>query len=154
MKQLILTIGHNMFDLFAVFDDLLQDIRVKKQIETIIVAKPYCSPARPIVEEIFKTYGVKLLGYRDRLEYIGSIPSIHKARITVSSKQAVWAEYLLLRSNKFMLMSKPKNKRNLEWAKKHSAMPESWNGKPLIERNCKEGLEALKKAGKDKSVRK
>ena len=116
--------------------------------ETIIVAKPYCQPARGIIESIFEKYGVKLHGYKERLEYIDGIPGLVTATVKVSSKQAVWAEYLLLRSHHFMLRSQPKNKRNLEWASKHNVMPESWNGKPLIEVGCKEGLKRLKKNGK------
>lgn len=117
---------------------------IQPSTETIIVAKPVCTPARGIIESIFEKYGVKLHGYKEKIEYINGIPGLIEATIRVSSKQAVWAEYLLLRSQKFMLWSKPLHPKNLEWATKHKVMPESWNGKPLIEVGCKEGLNALK----------
>lgn len=116
----------------------------KATTETITVAKPCCTPARGIIEQIFNKYGVKLIGYEEKYKYRGYLPSLIEAQVKVSAKQAVWAEYLLLRSHQFMLFSKPKHPRNFEWAKKHNVMPESWNGKPLIEKNCKDGLEKLK----------
>lgn len=128
-------------------NDLLD---IQPATETIVVAKPYCQPARGIIESIFEKYGVKLHGYKEKLEYINDIPGLIEATVKVSGKQAVWAEYLLLRSHHFMLMSKPKNKRNLEWATKHNVMPESWNGKPLIEIGCKGCLKGLKNNGKRK----
>ena len=140
-------IGRNMFDLIA---ELFSDSD-KPRNETIIVAKPYCIPARDVVTKIFDHYGVKLLGFSEKVNYIDGLPYFTQAKITISSKQAIWAEYLLLRSQKFMLMSEPKNKRNFEWATKHKQMPDSWNGKPLIEVGCKEGLAAIKKAKKRKT---
>ena len=135
--------------MFGLFDGLFDDFRPKPNTETIVVAKPYCTCARQTITGIFNQYGVKLLGLKEKLTYVDNIPALIEATVTVSSKQAVWAEYLLLRSHKFMLMSKPKNARNLEWATKHNVMPESWNGKPLIEVGCKEGLKALKGAKKN-----
>ena len=138
-----------MFGLLkGLFEDLFDGFRPKPKTETILVAKPYCTPARQTITGIFNHYGVKLLGLKEKLTYENDIPALIEATVTVSSKQAVWAEYLLLRSQKFMLMSKPKNKRNLEWASKYNVMPESWNGKPLIEKGCKEGLQALKRKKK------
>lgn len=134
--------------MFGLFDDLINEFRPTRKTETIVVAKPYCTPARQTITGIFNQYGVKLLGLKEKLTYVDNIPALIEATVTVSSKQAVWAEYLLLRSHKFMLMSQPKNKRNFEWASKHNVMPQSWNGKPLIEKNCKEGLKALKGAKK------
>lgn len=136
--------------MFGLFKDVIEEFRPKSKTETIIVAKPYCTPARETITGIFNQYGVKLLGLKEKLTYIDNIPGLIEANVTVSSKQATWAEYLLLRSHKFMLMSQPKNKRNLEWASKHKVMPESWNGKPLIEKNCKEGLKTLKGAKKQR----
>lgn len=132
-----------MLEMFGIFSS---------STETIVVAKPYCTPARGIIEGIFAKYGVKMHGYKEKLEYINDIPGLIEATVKVSSKQAVWAEYLLLRSQQFMLMSKPKHARNAEWATKHKQMPVSWNGKPLIEVGCKEGLKALKGAKKNGKV--
>jgi hypothetical protein len=108
-----------------------------KGYESITVAKPYCIPARQQITGIFKEYGVKSYGIKEHIEYKNKIPALHVATVKVSSKQAVWAEYLLLRSKKFLLWSTPKNRKNLEWARKHKAMPQSWNGKPLREKGCK-----------------
>lgn len=109
--------------------------------KTIVVAKAVCLPARHPITEICKQYGIKILGYSEKNETIklagyGEVPHLQLSKITVSAKQAVWCEYLLLRSKKFFLYSQPLNARNKEWAEKHSAMPESWNGKPLIEKTC------------------
>lgn len=134
-----------------VFDFLKDLLDLPESVtKTIVVAKPICTPARDEIIQIFKHYGVKVHDLKQIIEMIEfegkTIPGLYKASVTVTSKQAEWAEYLLLRSHKFMLWSKPLNKRNLEWASRHKLMPPSWNGKPLIERNCKEGLEALKKS--------
>ena len=106
-------------------------------IESITVAKAYCVPGRLIISGIFQKYGVKIHSIDERLYKVKGIPALHVATVRVGKKQAVWAEYLLLCSNKFMLWSKPKNKRNEEWASKHKLMPKCWNGKPMIEKNCK-----------------
>lgn len=138
--------------MFGLFKDVLEEFRPKPKKETIVVAKPVCTPARQDIEQIFSQYGVKLLAYKETTKNVEFnyqiVPGLYVVTLKVSAKQAVWAEYLLLRSQKFMLMSKPKNARNLEWATKHKAMPTSWNGKPLIEVGCKEGLKALKGAKK------
>jgi hypothetical protein len=129
----------------GIFDEIRKEYTGK---DKLVVAKPYCSPARNTITGIFNQYGVKLLGFREYPYYITcgkeSLPALQIAECIVSSKQVVWAEYLLLRSKRFILWGKAKDSRNLEWARKHNAMPESWNGKPLIEQGCKEGLEVLK----------
>lgn len=132
--------------MFKFLTEIFEDNLPKATTETIVVAKPYCQPARGLIENIFSKYGVKLHGYKEKIEYVNDLPGLIEATVKVSSKQAVWAEYLLLRSHQFMLMNKPKNQRNLEWASKHNVMPESWNGKPLIEKGC--NLKGLKKNGK------
>lgn len=134
--------------MFGLFKDVLEEFRPKPKKETIVVAKPVCTPARQDIEQIFSQYGVKLLSYKETTKNVEfnykMVPGLYIATVEVSAKQAVWAEYLLLRSQKFMLWSKPKNERNLEWATKHKQMPPSWNGKPLIEVGCKEGMQILK----------
>jgi hypothetical protein len=137
--------------MFEFLSELFNDYRPKPTKETIVVAKPYCTPARDIVTAICDQYGVKLLGFSEKVNYLDWITVLHSTNITVSSKQAEWAEYLLLRSKRFMLMSKPKNKRNFEWATKHKQMPDSWNGKPLIEVGCKEGFSSNKESKKRKA---
>lgn len=138
--------------MFGLFDELIKEFRPKPNYEKIVVAKPCCIPARNIITKVFNEYGVKIYKLTEKVETVKmfgkEIPALFIAEVIVSSKQAVWAEYLLLRSHMFMLWSKPKNARNLEWATKHQVMPTSWNGKPLIEKNCKEGLQALKRKKK------
>lgn len=130
--------------MLKLFTDVWHDITADlKYTETIVVAKPVCSPARHIITKMFQQYGVKIIRYREHKESATlnsgeKVPALFVAKVTVSSKQAVWAEYLLLRSKQFFLRSQPLNKRNREWAEKHDAMPESWNGKPLIEKSCKD----------------
>lgn len=127
--------------MFDIFKDIKQELFGKPSTETIVVAKPLCQPSRPLIQDIFKTYGVKLIDYHEKFEQVKHDGELINALILsyckVSSKQAVWAEYLLLRSHKFMLWSKPKNEKNLEWANRHNVMPSAWNGKPLIEKGCK-----------------
>lgn len=136
---------------FDIFNDIKKEFFPRKT-QTIVVAKPMCIPARTEVTKIFDQYGVKILNMKQSIQMVDfedkKIPGLWLAKVTVSAKQAEWAEYLLLRSHKFMLWSKPLNAKNLEWADRHNVMPQSWNGKPLIEKNCKEGLQALKRKKK------
>lgn len=46
-----------------------------------------------------------------------------KAQITVSDAAAEWAEYLVLRSGRFGLLSGPLNPKNVKWAAKWHTMP-------------------------------
>jgi len=124
----------------------------KPKTVTIVVAKAYCTPARHPITAICNAYGVKLLRFKEHVEmldYLGiNLPHRTIAEVTVSAKQGVWMEYLLLRSKKFFLVSHPLNERNREWASKHHVMPEAWNGKPLIESGCDAGEKAFEQASK------
>lgn len=129
--------------MFEWLEGLLNDnSKPKPKIEKIVVAKPCCSPARNTITRIFKEYGVKIYGLTETEKLVTidgkKVPALFIATVKVSSKQVVWAEYLLLRSHQFMLWGKAKHPRNEEWALKHNVMPESWNGKPLIEKGCSE----------------
>lgn len=149
-------IGANMFNSFL--SDLFgskastKSSKPTKPNVTIEVAKPYCMPARNHITGLFKQYGIKLHGYKEAIEYVEyrdrKVPGYRLIKVTVSAKQAIWAEYLLLRSKKYMLWSTPLHPRNLEWATKHKSMPPSWNGKPMIEKSCEEGIKALKEKKK------
>lgn len=122
-----------------VFDNQPKQTK-KSNFRTITVAKPYCVPARNSITGIFQHYGVKQFGIEESVHTVKhkgeQIPALIIAKVKVSAKQAVWAEYLLLRSKRFILWGKAQDKRNEAWAAKHKAMPAAWNGKPLIEKNC------------------
>lgn len=93
----------------------------------IVVAKGFCTPARDAITATLAPYGVRhtVQPYPDPLQNV--------ATVIVSDRAAAWAEYLLLRSGRFVLRSKPIDRRNLKWAIKwQGAMPQPW-----VEPGCK-----------------
>ena len=143
---------------------------------TITVAKPFCSPARGIIEPVLQKYGVKVHGYDEATKMIGvqyalktmtvdasvienvtrfidPLPTAQVAKVTVNQSAAAWAEYLLLRTNKLYRIGGYIDKRNERWAAQHGGrMPPAWNdGEPWIERSCGEGVQAWQ--GAQKAVR-
>ncbi len=98
---------------------------------TISVAKGLCSPARQAITGTLKPYGVVVHNVR---EYRDDTLSqyMNCAEVTVNSQAAGWVEYLLLRSGRFQLLSKPVNPGNEKWALKWDRkMPKPW-----IEKGC------------------
>ena len=165
-------------EIFGDLSGMFADFKPGPKTRTITVAKPACAPARSIITGAFDKYGVKLYGYRERIivtsprawlrqqRVVADLPTdmaIEKplplatvAEVTVSEKQAAWAEYLLLRTGKLYVPGKYVNERNADWAAKHGGqMPPAWkDGKPWIEQSCSEGKaawgpvrEAMKKKG-------
>lgn len=120
--------------------NFLSDLFSDPNYITLTVAKPLCTPARKAITGIFSHYGVKEFGIKSKTHIVKhkgeDKPAIQIVQVKVSKKQAVWAEYLLLRSKQFILWGKAQNKRNADWASNHKAMPEAWNGKPFIEKGC------------------
>ena len=127
---------------------------------TIVVAKPYCTPARNAITGIFQQYGVNVIKYNEYTKETNlkqyakqqkldmslgnndtkkSLPMAQVAEVTVSRKQARWGEYLLIRSGQFYRVGAYFDKRNEAWARKHNGtMPPQWDkGQPMIERTCK-----------------
>ena len=105
----------------------------------IIVSQGMCSPIRPQVMTALKPYGFNPLhveayaqsddGQRakDGAVLIGNDrPLCNVAEITVSDAAARWCEYVLLRSHKFQLMSRPLDTRNETWAAKWNTLPRAW----------------------------
>lgn len=168
------------------FGELLKDIkdtistaRHGTPTRTIVVAKPYCSPARHIVTGALEPYGVKLYGFSEAarmgnpldlirgsaaitMSRVKDIPAMlpisQVAHVTVSEAAASWAEYLLLRTGKLYRVGPYINRRNAVWAVKHGGqMPPAWDeGKPWIEKSCKEGVNAwqeVKRQAKGKGKR-
>lgn len=136
---------------------------------TIVMAKPYCSPARDIVTGTFERYGVRLHGYREEVKSIGfralmrsfgvknfdeafantTLPLAQIAHITVSEAAAAWAEYLLLRTGKLYVPGQYVDKRNAAWANKHGGkMPTAWMSgtRPWLEPGCAAGHGAWRAA--------
>lgn len=92
--------------------------------KTINVAWGLCAPMRPQhVLPLLEPYHVRI----ERLEMYRE--STHTgALVTVSDAAAKWTEYLLCRSGKFSLLSKPLEPRNIQWAEKWQTIP--------IQRGC------------------
>lgn len=154
------------------FSELLKDIKgaintVKHGAPTteLTFAKPYCTPARGIIEPVLAKYGVKVYGYeeapkranpREVLKMSRKIPGdsgaimpqalpiAQVAKVTVSSDAAAWAEYLLLRTQQLHRVGGYVNRRNEQWAARHNGqMPPAWNdGTPWIESGCSSGIQA------------
>lgn len=95
---------------------------------TIQVSRGLCAPMRDDVLTALKPFGVKILAFDCWGEghyHLPVPPSMrmpdsdkwvryHRARVTVSDKQAAWAERLLWQSGKVWLDSPPLNK-GLKW---------------------------------------
>lgn len=147
------------------------EVKHGTETQTIVVAKPFCTPARQLITGTFKRYGVRLYGYKEypvmasprawlrqqgvttNLAGERSLPVANIAKVTVSKDAAAWAEYLLLRTGELYVPGRYVNKRNEQWAKKHhGVMPPRWqDGQPWVEKNCKAGVDAwsaLRKSAK------
>lgn len=156
------------------FNELLSDIKgaistVKHGTPTteLTFAKPYCTPARGIIEPVLAKYGVKVYGYKEEVKMIGAqyalknlrvdanaiesitrmldpLPTAQVAKVTVSEAAAAWCEYLLLRTGKMYRVGGYVDRRNEQWAARHNGqMPPAWdNGTPWIEASCSNGIEA------------
>lgn len=93
-----------------------------------------CTPTRVHVKTALAPYGV---AFRIDGEYLGDYRGawvrdsagayLMVAGVLVSDRAAKWAEYLMLRSGKLQLVSRPLDRRNLKWALKwNGAMPRPW----------------------------
>lgn len=100
----------------------------------IVVAAAMCTPTRTHVKTALQPYGVK---FRIGGEYLGDYAGqwvkdgdgayLMVAEVEVNDQAAKWAEYLMLRSGKLQLVSKPLDRRNLKWALQWGgAMPRPW----------------------------
>lgn len=122
----------------------------------IVVAKPYCSPARDQITGALQPYGVKILGFHEytKLDIFAGhkLPILQVAEVTVNAQAASWAEYLILRSGKFRVYGKYQDKRNKDWAARHAGkMPPAWkDGQPWMESSCSAGKEAWRNVKKGK----
>lgn len=101
--------------------------------QRIIVAAGLCTPARNHVRTALEPYGVqfKATSYWETLD--GKLATkaddaaIDICEVIVPDAQARWAEYLLLRSGKLQLASRPIDPRNAQWALRHRGnMPRPW----------------------------
>lgn len=162
-------------DIVAEFVGIADELRNSiNDTVTLTVAKPYCSPARPIIKNALEPYGVKIhsirekvinisllefsrrmqieLKTRENLKYgaasVVFLPMSIEAKVTVNSKAAAWAEYLMLRTGKLYVPGRYYEPKNYEWAKKHGGvMPPQWEkGEPWIEKMCSKGIEKWQEA--------
>lgn len=163
---------HFFGEIFGITDTVVEEFRNALSGEddtvTLTVAKPYCMPARPIIEKALKRYGVKIFDIKEHVEKISLVdfarrmeielktfenlkfgpaapmflPMAVVAKVRVRRKAAAWAEYLMLRTGRLYVPGKYFEPKNHEWAKKHNGiMPPAWQeGKPWIENSCDKGL--------------
>ncbi len=148
------------------FGDVFNGLWHGQNVRTLTIAKPYCTPARNLITATFQQYGVRIFDYDEQTKKMNPLQAVKNlkvkangienitrlspfplaqiAKITVSEKQAAWAEYLLLRTGKLYCPNGYVNKRNAAWAAQHGGqMPPAWaNNKPWIEKSCSEGKAA------------
>lgn len=127
----------------------------------IVVAKPICTPARIIISAALDPYGVNyecnesiVLRQLNPLKLpkgtepqTDDSPLCYVAHVRVKENAAQWAEYLLLRTHKFVLLSPPKNPRNAQWVARFNVgdMPKPW-----VEPGCKPPRPAAKQPAPEK----
>jgi hypothetical protein len=156
--------------LFDDIRSTVSSVRYGQSVRTLTVAKPYCFPARSIITGALQPYGVKIHNIREQVIKVSLLdfarrmkielktfenlkfgpaapiflPMAVHAQVTVNEAAAAWAEYLLLRTGKLYVPGRYVDPRNQQWAEKHGGrMPPAWNeGKPWIEANCKDGVQA------------
>lgn len=101
----------------------------------ITVAVGYCTPIRHQVLTALEPYKVVVHHldawgeYDDRDGKVSDDDKMahkHIAKITVNTRAAEWVEYLLLRTKRYALVSKPINPQNEVWAAKWQTMPRGW----------------------------
>jgi len=121
--------------------------------ETIAVATAICTATRTKITGVLSPYHVR---HEISHEYIvrdtsTGFPLYGVATIRVKrGKVAIWAEYLLLRSGKFIVTSRPKHPKNAAWAKKHDGLlPTPWDARSeksaMVEKKCKHDPETGRK---------
>lgn len=101
--------------------------------QRIVVAAGLCTPARVHVRTALEPYGVqhRIVSYLETLD--GKLAdkaadaAVDICEVFVPARQARWAEYLLLRSGKLQLASRPIDPHNAQWALRHRGnMPRPW----------------------------
>jgi hypothetical protein len=113
----------------------------------IIVAAPYCTPQRNAILSLLGSYGVTSArvidayciypdGARGPESGLGrDIPLRLIYHVRVRAQAATWAEYLLLRSQQFELLSRALDARNAQWAARwHGQLPKPWAVGPCAAR--------------------
>ncbi len=157
-------------EVFQEIGEAFQDVGTSKTV--LNIAKPFCLPARGIIEPLFAKYGVKLYDIKEKTLLISPLdfvrrmkielrnwenlkfgpaalmwlPMALQAKVTVKTSQARWAEYLMIRTGRLYVPGRYFDQRNQAWAEKHNGnLPPAWHDKkPWIERSCKEGVEKWK----------
>lgn len=114
----------------------------------IIVAQGLCSPIRPKILATMAPYGfvnVKIRAWAEdenggnRRGDDDCMAPRHVAVVSVNPQAACWAEYVLLRSKQFRLMSKPLDARNIKWAARWETLPTAWRQEGCKSQPSKKG---------------
>lgn len=107
----------------------------------IVLAAPYCTPQRNTITKLMAQYGVTSARITDAYTLAadgrsggenahsinGEMPVRQVFHVRVVPEAAEWAEYIVLRTGKYELLSKPLEARNERWAAKWGgAMPQPW----------------------------
>jgi hypothetical protein len=137
--------------------DKLQKRGITAQYYTITVDKPYCAPPRSIIYEALTPYGIPIHGYSEEIEKVAAsslaermgiemkymenikfgptpftamwLASAWRARITVSAKQAEWAEYLLQATGRLVVLKPISEKSKAAGKRRNGRMPAPWDKK-------------------------
>lgn len=135
-----------------------------ERLHRIVTHKPYCAPSRQIITGALGNHGVRFYNFseevltstgtdfarrmkieakqRENLKYgpwaAAYLPMAWEATFYVSKDQASWAEYLLERTQRLMVVDGRVDKRNRSWADRHDGvMPTPWD-----DPGCAEGQRA------------
>lgn len=107
----------------------------------IVLAGPICAPLRNQILTMLHQYGITSArvtdGYalgadgsrgREGAFVLGRTQAVRQIyHVRVSRQAAAWAEYILLRSRQYELLSQPMEERNATWAARwQGRMPKPW----------------------------
>lgn len=134
-----------------------------RRLHKLTIQKPVCAPSRETLTGILNRHGVAFWDFKDHKQVnvpLGDLmrkaklekrsgednagkmmPIAFGAEFRVSADQAGWAEYLIERSGKMIVIKGKTDPRIRGWADKHGGtMPRPW-----IEESCSEGMDPWKK---------
>lgn len=104
------------------------------------LVKGWCTPARMAITAALEPYHVEIVCMDEMVMGPESQPTHIDAWVRVKDNQAVWAEYLLLRSKRFSVTTPLLDPNNEMWAGQHDGkMPTTWDslkGERWVEKDC------------------
>lgn len=130
--------------------------RTDQGVHEFTIQKPYCSPARGYLLTAFEPYNIPMLDYHEEVkkanllaiprlmmmpteehESYGAMiermafPKAQEATFTVPAQAAEWAEYLIERTQRFVIIRGVVNAKNQEYGRRHGGlMPRAWGEQP------------------------